>query len=149
MILTKISMHSCSYVDNFMISRIEVEDAETDVESPDYKRKYRFNSENIVALPMEGDKLPKFSIGNWVLALYPDTSCFYRAKIVEVFDNVFFPSTSCSLTFPLRAKVMRSCLKKTITKRERSWQIISSKNPRLYNHPSISVFYEIGFGFGI
>ena len=35
----------------------------------------------MVAVPPVGTKLPDFEVGKEVLALYPSSSCFYRAEV--------------------------------------------------------------------
>eukprot|EP00158_Paraphelidium_tribonemae_P002382 Partr_v1_DN25319_c0_g1_i9_m21891 len=66
----------------------DCEDAETDRDSPDYKRRFSLQPSSTVTLP-DLKKPPRvYASGTYVLALYPDTSCFYKAKVVEC------PSTS-------------------------------------------------------
>lgn len=68
-------------------NKYEVKDAETDIESPDYQRIYNFSPQNIVALPRKESvkNAVRLTVGTHVLALYPDTSCFYRAQVLQVY----------------------------------------------------------------
>jgi len=54
-------------------------------------RTYIANSKSLVPLPEQDaspgspghiSTYPEFPIGSFVLALYPDTSCFYRAEVI-------------------------------------------------------------------
>lgn len=57
--------------------------------SPD--RTYTANSKSVIPLPEQDaipgspshiSNYPEFPIGSFVMALYPDTSCFYRAEVI-------------------------------------------------------------------
>ncbi|KAI3652177.1 hypothetical protein MP228_003480 [Amoeboaphelidium protococcarum] len=60
--------------------RFEVEDAEPDPTSAEYRKRYRVSEKNIVILD---ENTKKFNPQAVVLALFPDTSCLYRATYLE------------------------------------------------------------------
>ncbi|KAI3631806.1 hypothetical protein MIR68_010279 [Amoeboaphelidium protococcarum] len=60
--------------------RFEVEDAEPDPTSAEYRKRYRVSEKNIVILD---ENTKKFNAQAVVLALFPDTSCLYRATYLE------------------------------------------------------------------
>lgn len=61
-----------------------MEDAETDSDSPEYRKRYKFSKSNVIALPdAETVNSRRIKKGRRVLALYPDTSCFYEAKVLD------------------------------------------------------------------
>ena len=41
-----------------------------------------------VGSPAHLNVYPEFSVGSTVMALYPDTSCFYRAEVIATPDRV-------------------------------------------------------------
>ncbi len=49
------------------------------------RRIYKFPPQSIVALPRkeEVSQVPRLPVGSFVLALFPDTSCFYRARVID------------------------------------------------------------------
>jgi hypothetical protein len=68
--------------------RMEVEDIEEDEENPGMKKYYsyscrRYNLAPCFLIPLPDFILsPEFSTGHDVLALYPSSSCFYKAKVI-------------------------------------------------------------------
>ena len=60
---------------------VEIEDIEEDDENPGLKKKYTVQSRFIIPI-IEKQNVKEFSIGHKVLALYPSSSCFYRAVVV-------------------------------------------------------------------
>ncbi|KAI8617657.1 SGF29 tudor-like domain-containing protein [Chytriomyces sp. MP71] len=63
--------------------KYEVEDAEEDEDKPGTRKKYLFNRRQIIPIPGDASALPKeFGEGHTVLALYPGTTCFYKATVM-------------------------------------------------------------------
>ncbi|KAI9307270.1 SGF29 tudor-like domain-containing protein, partial [Cunninghamella echinulata] len=58
-----------------------------DVEQDEYgqKQKYTLQPRNVIPIPTAGDPdfLPEIHVGQDVLALYPGTTCFYRATVAQ------------------------------------------------------------------
>ncbi|SAM01109.1 hypothetical protein [Absidia glauca] len=63
--------------------RYQVEDVEQDDNGQ--KQKYMLPPRNVIAVPEPADlqSIPEFPTGHDVLALYPGTTCFYRAIVVQ------------------------------------------------------------------
>ncbi|KAJ1538203.1 hypothetical protein HK405_014013 [Cladochytrium tenue] len=61
--------------------KYEVEDAEDDEENPGTRRCYLFPSKMVIPLP-KAAATREFPDNHIVLALYPGTSCFYRATVI-------------------------------------------------------------------
>ncbi|CAO3607142.1 unnamed protein product [Cunninghamella echinulata] len=63
-----------------------------DVEQDEYgqKQKYTLQPRNVIPIPTASDLdfLPEIHIGQDVLALYPGTTCFYRATVVHTPNKV-------------------------------------------------------------
>ncbi|KAL5520121.1 hypothetical protein ACEPAG_1781 [Sanghuangporus baumii] len=75
-------------------NRYEVQDAEPQEDGQPGQR-YSSNLKTMIPLPdpdappnspSHPNAYPIFSTGSTVMALYPDTSCFYRAEVIEVVD---------------------------------------------------------------
>ena len=60
----------------------EVEDAEDEEEKPGTRKHYLLPPTNIIPIPKGIDTRPEFAAQKKVLALFPSTSCFYRATVV-------------------------------------------------------------------
>lgn len=63
--------------------KYDVIDAELDENSPDYKRLYVVPAPHVLALPQTPELAPVLKAGTSVLAQYPDTTCFYKATMVN------------------------------------------------------------------
>ena len=50
---------------------------------------YRATAAALIAIPARGAALPDFPVGKHVLALYPDTSTFYRAEVIGLRRDVY------------------------------------------------------------
>ncbi|CAD6500990.1 BgTH12-06691 [Blumeria graminis f. sp. triticale] len=61
--------------------RYEVKDPYYTPESNDGPEFYKSSASQMVPIPVEGSTLEDYEIGKRVLALYPDTSQFYRAEV--------------------------------------------------------------------
>ncbi|KAI9341820.1 SGF29 tudor-like domain-containing protein [Zopfochytrium polystomum] len=61
--------------------KYEVEDAEDDEENPGTRKCYLFPAKMVIPLPTQVDSTKEFPEGHTVLALYPGTSCFYKAIV--------------------------------------------------------------------
>ncbi len=59
-----------------------VEDGETDADSTDYQKQYQLKRSDVLALPKPSDMKPLIPPKTKVLALYPDTTCFYHGVVV-------------------------------------------------------------------
>ncbi|EJC98115.1 uncharacterized protein FOMMEDRAFT_114966 [Fomitiporia mediterranea MF3/22] len=75
-------------------NRYEVQDAEPQEDGQPGQR-YSSNTKTMIPLPdpeaspnspSHPNAYPVFGTGSTVMALYPDTSCFYRAEVIEVVD---------------------------------------------------------------
>ena len=78
----------------------ECEDAETDRDSPDYQRRYQVKNQGIVRLPNPSEcDTKQFKKDTIVLALYPDTSCFYEAVVVDSTEDVLISTLFVSPSF--------------------------------------------------
>eukprot|EP00164_Ancoracysta_twista_P007883 GFYU01011284.1.p1 GENE.GFYU01011284.1~~GFYU01011284.1.p1 ORF type:complete len:249 (+),score=40.14 GFYU01011284.1:115-861(+) len=66
--------------------KYEVMDEDPTQADPNYqKKKYTLSSKFVVWLPStEGDRVPDMRKGEKVMAMFPDTSCFYPAFVVTV-----------------------------------------------------------------
>ncbi|KAJ3093791.1 hypothetical protein HDU96_002026 [Phlyctochytrium bullatum] len=60
----------------------EVEDAEDDEENPGTRKRYVFPAKLVIPIPAKPHQ-PEFPVGHIVLALYPNSSCFYKAIVVK------------------------------------------------------------------
>lgn len=60
-----------------------MEDAEDDENNPGTRKRYIFPMRQVLAVPKEIGKKLEFPMGHEVLALYPGTSCFYRAEVIQ------------------------------------------------------------------
>lgn len=61
--------------------RYEVKDPYYTPESKDGPEVYKSSASQMVPIPVEGANLEVYEVGKRVLALYPDTSQFYRAEV--------------------------------------------------------------------
>jgi hypothetical protein len=55
-----------------------------------------------VGSPAHLNVYPEFPVGSIVMALYPDTSCFYRAEVIATPDRVGPPQDFSPLNIPLK-----------------------------------------------
>ncbi|KAI8855041.1 SGF29 tudor-like domain-containing protein, partial [Chytridium lagenaria] len=62
--------------------KYEVEDAEDDEENPGTRKRYVFPAKLVIPIPEVPHK-PEFPVNHIVLALYPNSSCFYKANVVK------------------------------------------------------------------
>ncbi|KAJ3234698.1 DNA-directed DNA polymerase gamma mip1 [Chytriomyces hyalinus] len=62
--------------------KYEVEDAEEDEDKPGTKKTYWTKLKDIIVIPKSVESRMEFPQGHTVLALYPGTTCFYRATVV-------------------------------------------------------------------
>ncbi|KAJ3216531.1 hypothetical protein HDU67_009316 [Dinochytrium kinnereticum] len=62
--------------------KYEVEDAEDDEENPGTRKRFLFPPKLVIPIPEVPHK-PEFPINHVVLALYPNSSCFYKANVVK------------------------------------------------------------------
>ncbi|KAJ3294538.1 hypothetical protein HK104_003502 [Borealophlyctis nickersoniae] len=62
--------------------KYEVEDAEDDEEKPGTRKKYIFPPKLVIPIPTEVSRKNEFPPGTDVLALYPASTCFYKAVVV-------------------------------------------------------------------
>ncbi|KAK1777049.1 SGF29 tudor-like domain-containing protein [Copromyces sp. CBS 386.78] len=66
--------------------RYRVQDADPDLD-PDQRAEYRTSASSMIPVPAAGEKekkLPKLDKGKTVLALYPDSTTFYKAEVMGV-----------------------------------------------------------------
>lgn len=66
--------------------RYRVQDADPDLD-PDQRVEYRTSASSMIPIPAAGEeekKLPKLEKGKIVLALYPDSTTFYKAEVMGV-----------------------------------------------------------------
>jgi len=74
--------------------RYKVQDADPDI-PPDQRVEYRTNASSMIPIPNAGVELPDLEKGKTVLALYPDSTTFYKAEVIGK-DN---PTGRVSLRF--------------------------------------------------
>ncbi|KAH8844682.1 hypothetical protein MCOR27_008367 [Pyricularia oryzae] len=63
--------------------RYKVKDEDPDV-SPDERKEYRTSASSMIPIPAAGEKLPSLDKGKIVLALYPDSTTFYKAEVESI-----------------------------------------------------------------
>ncbi|KAJ4392752.1 hypothetical protein N0V85_006852 [Neurospora sp. IMI 360204] len=66
--------------------RYRVQDADPDLD-PDQRVEYRTSASSMIPIPAAGEeekKLPKLEKGKVVLALYPDSTTFYKAEVMGI-----------------------------------------------------------------
>ncbi|KAJ3416839.1 hypothetical protein HDV05_008424 [Chytridiales sp. JEL 0842] len=63
--------------------KYEVEDAEDDEEKPGTRKVYVFPAKLVIPIPKEVNKKDEFPANHTVLALYPNSSCFYKATVLK------------------------------------------------------------------
>ncbi|KAK4200919.1 SGF29 tudor-like domain-containing protein [Triangularia verruculosa] len=61
--------------------RYKVQDADPDL-PPDQRVEYRTSASSMIPLPQPGTDLPELEKGKTVLALYPDSTMFYKAEVM-------------------------------------------------------------------
>ncbi|KAK5651683.1 hypothetical protein OQA88_11749 [Cercophora sp. LCS_1] len=61
--------------------RYKVQDADPDL-PPDQRVEYRMSSSSMILIPGAGADLPDLEKGKTVLALYPDSTTFYKAEVI-------------------------------------------------------------------
>ncbi|KAJ3123462.1 hypothetical protein HK098_001902 [Nowakowskiella sp. JEL0407] len=62
--------------------KYEVEDAEDDELEVGKRKRYLFAPRLIIPIPKEDEKRVELPVGREVLALYPNSSCFYKAEVI-------------------------------------------------------------------
>ena len=60
-----------------------MQDADPDV-APGERAEYRTSASNMIPIPPEGADLPDLEKGRIVLALYPDSTTFYKAEVTDM-----------------------------------------------------------------
>ncbi|KAF9106079.1 hypothetical protein BGX27_009330 [Mortierella sp. AM989] len=75
------------------IRRYQVEDDEADEHGE--KMKYQLSARSVIMIADDQEDIPEFPAGHTVLALYPSTTCFYKAIVVQP------PSKNKDYTTPL------------------------------------------------
>ncbi|KAL1919338.1 uncharacterized protein VTP21DRAFT_2031 [Calcarisporiella thermophila] len=55
---------------------------DTDPDDNGNHAKYMLNPRHVLPIPNENEDYPEFAAGSDVLALYPSTTCFYKAKVI-------------------------------------------------------------------
>ena len=85
---------------------VEIEDIEEDDENPGIKKKYTVNSKHIIPI-IENLEAKEFPVGCKVLALYPSSSCFYRAVVVKPPSTVFDTNLEWKRITELRRQIRR------------------------------------------
>ncbi|KAK1770763.1 SGF29 tudor-like domain-containing protein [Phialemonium atrogriseum] len=63
--------------------RYKVQDADPDV-APEDRIEYRTSASSMIPIPAEGAELPGLDKGRIVLALYPDSTTFYKAEVTDM-----------------------------------------------------------------
>ncbi|KAL2016661.1 hypothetical protein VTK56DRAFT_3205 [Thermocarpiscus australiensis] len=61
--------------------RYKVQDADPDL-PPDQRVEYRTSASSMIPIPAPGAELPELERGKTVLALYPDSTTFYKAEVM-------------------------------------------------------------------
>ncbi|KAK4237490.1 SAGA-associated factor 29 [Achaetomium macrosporum] len=61
--------------------RYKVQDADPDL-PPDQRVEYRTSASSMIPIPAPGVELPELQPGKTVLALYPDSTMFYKAEVI-------------------------------------------------------------------
>lgn len=61
--------------------RYKVQDADPDL-TPDQRAEYRMHPSSMILIPEPGVSLPDLEKGKTVLALYPDSTTFYKAEVI-------------------------------------------------------------------
>jgi SAGA-associated factor 29 len=61
--------------------RYKVQDADPDL-PPDQRVEYRTSASSMIPIPAAGAELPELEKGKTVLALYPDSTTFYKAEVM-------------------------------------------------------------------
>lgn len=61
--------------------RYKVQDADPDI-APDQRTEYRTSASSMIQIPNVGAELPELEKGKTVLALYPDSTVFYKAEVM-------------------------------------------------------------------
>jgi len=62
--------------------RYKVKDEDPDL-PPEQRQEYRTHASNMIPLPPVGQELPDLEKGKTVLALYPDSTTFYKAEVMS------------------------------------------------------------------
>ena len=66
--------------------RYEVKDPEPDENNP-AGNTYKSSASQMVPIPAEGSKLEDYEVGRTVLALYPETTTFYKAEVKAMLEG--------------------------------------------------------------
>jgi SAGA-associated factor 29 len=61
--------------------RYKVQDADPDL-PPDQRVEYRTSASSMIPIPASGVELPELEKSKTVLALYPDSTTFYKAEVM-------------------------------------------------------------------